>query len=78
MPVPLHAHVDEVRWQAECAGKEAYPSEAAACADLARIKAGGRGMRICWLEPYRCRSCKEWHLGNINGANKKNLKGRRP
>jgi hypothetical protein len=61
---PVVNVVDERRWAAECAGKDPYPSEAAAEADLKRIRAEGTIKRTCWLETYPCSSCTEWHIGN--------------
>jgi hypothetical protein len=61
---PVDHVADERRWDAGCAGKDRYPSETAAEADLRRIKAEGRLHRACWLETYQCDDCTEWHIGN--------------
>jgi hypothetical protein len=61
---PVLPVTDERSWETGCAGKDRYPSEAAAEADLKRIKAEGRLHKACWLESYQCSSCTEWHIGN--------------
>ncbi len=61
---PVKDVANERLWDLECAGKDRYPSETAAEFDLARIKGEGTMRKTCWLETYRCSSCREWHIGN--------------
>ena len=63
-PLSIPAVADPRRWDAECGGKDPYPSESAANAALAKIKRDGNLRRTCWLESYQCGCCREWHLGN--------------
>lgn len=52
-----------------CSGKEVFDSYSHAAKRLRRPKkspAAGRKASFsdCRLEPYRCRHCHQWHIGN--------------
>ena len=64
-PLPLRAPEADVRqWEAECAGKDRFPSGAAAAAVLANVKRERGRAKLCWLTTYPCSFCGGWHLGN--------------
>lgn len=54
----------DLREDAGCLGKEAFPSATAATAAMRVYRKSGTLHIGVGLGPYRCRSCKEWHLGN--------------
>lgn len=70
MPTTRDRNSDRQRnfWSAECRGKHRYSTKRIALSAKRVMVKAGRAHNAQTLNPYKCRVCGNWHLGNDKAA----------